>query len=266
MGVDSADFAAEEDHLLDAHAKAKDPALKRMLVRKIASTRQSNIDFLYGVCNQSADSLERRQAVGKLGQLAVLAELEGNPDLRDRIEKRIEKLHADKRMALSDVAGASVMAKTSEGRDYIKKALEKEQFKNWKAALWAMKEDLDYDYLKSVYRHAKGERDFSASQEELKILARANLIDGKAPRNLAQNSDKIEFLEIRSLAKNADSLALADSLVAKLLADKNEDVRFEAVKTTHFCLGQTQQLLAGMYARETSPKIKAFLHQYGYAE
>lgn len=266
MGVDSADFAADEDRLLSAHAKARNPTLRRMLVRKIASTRQSNIDFLYRVCDQGKDSLEKLQAVRKLGQLAMLAGQEGDPDLRDRIAKRLEKLHAEKRLDLSDLAGAKVMARTTEGRGYIKKELEKDGFRNWKAALWAIKEDLGYDYLKSVYHHSKSGPDFAASQDELLIVARSNLTDDKVPRDLKKKKDKFEFLEIRALAKNADSLAQADSLVVKLLSDKDEDVRFEAIKTTHFCLNGTQRLLSGMSARESSPQIKAFLHQYGYAE
>jgi len=266
LGVDSGDLAADEERLLTAHAKTRNPLLKRMLLRKIASTREANVTYLIRVCDQGKDSLEKMQAVQKLGQLAVIAEQEGKPEVRDRITKRLEKLHADKVLGLSDLAGAKVMARTPEGRTYVKRELEKDGFKDWKAALWTLRDDLGYDYFKSVYRHSKTEADFAASRDELKIVAKANLTDDKAPTDLKKEADKLEYLEIRSLAGNADSLAKADSLVVKFLSDKNEDVRFAAVNTTHLCLRENQRLLSGMAARETSPKIKAFLHQYGYAE
>jgi hypothetical protein len=256
LGHDSADFASDEDLLISAHSRSRNPRLRKALLRQITSTRAGTLQYVEGICEGSKDATERSQAAFKLGHLAMLAEAEGHPGTRDEIAARLRKLHAAKRLRLSDLGNARVMGETAEGRDYVKGELRKDGYRDWQAVLWAMKEQIGYEYFRGIYRHFKSAPG-SAQEDELGMVARANLGDGQAPAALKKDAEKIEFLEIRTLAGVADSLAKADALAASLLSDKSDAVRFAAVKTVHRCLKNNREMLASLWAyTNTATRIK----------
>jgi hypothetical protein len=235
-------------------------------IRNINSTSDANVDFLVDVSEKTDDPDELRITVNRLGKMGSKADREKRGKTSARIREHLVKLRNEKRIGLAHLSGTQAFADNREGRDYVTDELEKSGFADWELVLHPIQDSLDMETIRKVYRHEMAGSAGESKREGLGRLVRGRL--GKFPvnRGFADKNSKLEFLDLYGLGNGQGSEAPTDAAVSGLLADPDDDVRYAAVVAAHLGLKNNFGALSGLYKTETNPKIKKFLHTYGYGE